>query len=358
MKGKVVFLFAFDIADEIRTSEIHDLLSQKPFPLRLKTGSQVPKDIRIYQPLTIALPDETHASSVVHTFVKIFEVGVVSVSFEVEFDVPRLQALLPFHAATIGDVSLADRAETIASRAKENLRPVLVRPAAEKSAVEAYTVFCLRDVPGDVPAWADANRREVAALLNEDPHPERLAPAQVEETWSHSVAYSIDDLEVIDWDAALLIDRSGYFDDALYVIDMANLQLEEFRLLDDRLDRSFDRAYDDLERYAGWLQFLFTPRARLRMLRSMRMDMTKMSEEVSNITKFVGDWHLARVYLACKDRFHLGHWESSVDQKLQEIDRLYSIVHADITERRMLILEVMIVALFVVDILALFFWKK
>jgi hypothetical protein len=357
MKGKVVYLYAFDVADEIRTSEVREFLSLKPAPFRIQTGSQVPKDVRIYPPLAVTMPDETCGTSVVRAFVRIFDVGVVSISFEVEVDVPSLQALLPYHAATIGGVSLAERAEALAARTAASLRPHLTRPNEEKTPVEAYTVFCLSDVPGDVPGWAAENRAAVAALLNEDPDPGHLAPGQVDETWSHSVSYSVDDLAVIEWDAALVVDRPGTFEDVLYVIETANLQLEEFRLLDDRLDRSFERAYADLERYSGFPFLLFSPRARLHTLRSMRMDMTKMSEEVSNITKFVGDWHLARVYLACKERFHLGHWESSVDQKLQEIDRLYTIVHGDITERRSLILELMIVALFIVDLLALFFWK-
>ncbi|HEX7900034.1 MAG TPA: hypothetical protein VF950_19865 [Planctomycetota bacterium] len=350
MKGKVVYLYAFDVADAIRTEEVREVFSQKPFPFQIRVGTQAPKDVRIYQPLTIALPDETRDGALVRTFVKIFNVGVISISFEVEVDAPRCADLVPLHKAP----ALEKRAEEIRDQTIRNLRPLLVRPNETLAVAEAYTVFCLRDVPGDVETWSARNRREVAALLNEEPDPQRLATAQVEETWSSTVAYAVDDLTVIDWDAALLIDGSGYFDDVLYVIELANLQLEEFRLLDDRLDAAFERAYDDLERYSA----LRSPRARLRALRSMRMDTTKMSEEVSNITKFMGDWHLARVYLACKDRFHLGHWEASVDQKLQELDRIYSIVHADITARRSMALEVMIVALFIIDVLALFFWKK
>ena len=83
-----------------------------------------------------------------------------------------------------------------------------------------------------------------------------------------------------------------------------------------------------------------------------------MSEELSNITKFVGDWYLARVYLSCKHRFHLGHWEASVDQKLHELDRLYSLVHQDVNEKRMLVLELAIVALFVFEVAATFLIRK
>jgi len=88
------------------------------------------------------------------------------------------------------------------------------------------------------------------------------------------------------------------------------------------------------------------------------MDITKMSEELTNITKFVGDWYLARVYLSCKHRFHLGHWEATVDQKLHEIDRLYTLAHEGVNERRMLVMEAAIVALFVFEVVATLFFKK
>src|SRR5262249_44463607 len=104
--------------------------------------------------------------------------------------------------------------------------------------------------------------------------------------------------------------------------------------------------------------FAFKREPRLALIHRTRMDITKMSEELSNITKFVGDWYLARVYLACKNRFHLAHWEASVDQKLQELDRLYTLVHQDTNDRRMLILELIIVALFVFEVVAAFVLRK
>ena len=35
----------------------------------------------------------------------------------------------------------------------------------------------------------------------------------------------------------------------------------------------------------------------LRHLRRFRVDVAKLTDEVTHITKFFGDWHLARVYL-------------------------------------------------------------
>ena len=73
----------------------------------------------------------------------------------------------------------------------------------------------------------------------------------------------------------------------------------------------------------------------------------------SNITKFFGDWHLARIYENISARFHLGDWHRTIDKKLQTLDDLYQLLNHDHTNRWMLILEVTIVLLFVIDLVIL-----
>ncbi len=357
MKGTVVYFFAFDVAGEIRTPLVREVLSQRPFPFQIRVGGAAPRDVPIYRPLTVSLKPEDLDSNVgritVRPFVKIFDVGVLSISFEVSFRADALVDLVPYHALTVGGVALEVRAERLSALVTENLKPYMVKPTTERPTVEAYTAFCIEDVGGGVQEWIAGHRPEIAALLCEEAIPERLAKGQVDEALRHSLSYTTEDVTVVDWDSALVVDRSGYFDDVLYMIELANLQLEEYKLLDDRLDRHFLEAYGDLEHYHKAPRIFALPTARLRALRSYRMDITKMSEEVSNITKFVGDWYLARVYLACKDRFHLHHWETSVDQKLLELDRLYSLVQTEIGHRRTLVLEIMVVALFLFDVVML-----
>jgi hypothetical protein len=363
MKGTVVYLYAFDLANEIRTSLVREVLSQKPFPFQIRVGATAPKDVPIYTPLTISLKPLEVTSNVgpvtIKPFVKVFDVGAISISYEVAFEKTSLFDLVPYHQLQVGKEPLAAMAEKLAAEVARSLAPYMVKPNPEHPPVEAYTSFCISDIGGGAVAdWVRASRLEIACLLNEESHPDRLADRQVDETLSHSLSYTRDDTTIIDWDAALVVDTEGYVDDVLYMIELANLQLEEFRILDVRLDRLFIKAYEDLERRASPLALILASDARLSAIRRIRMDITKMSEELSNITKFVGDWYLARVYLSCKHRFHLGHWEATVDQKLHEIDRLYTLFHQGINEKRMLVLELAIVALFVFEVIATFVIKK
>ena len=83
------------------------------------------------------------------------------------------------------------------------------------------------------------------------------------------------------------------------------------------------------------------------------MDVAKLTDEVTHITKFFGDWHLARVYLGARDRFYLDQWRASVEQRLAQLDKLYSVVHTEVNEQRMLWLEIIIVIFFALDLLIL-----
>jgi hypothetical protein len=142
----------------------------------------------------------------------------------------------------------------------------------------------------------------------------------------------------------------------LYVLELANLQLEEFRVMDAGLDRYFNRVYDDLEGTRWQLARLASPT--LRALRRFRLDVARLADEVTHITKFFGDWYLARVYLGARERFHLDHWRSSVEERLAELDQLYRVAQAEQYERRMFWLEVIIVVLFVIDVVGLFVLRK
>ena len=55
ISGSVVYLFAFDVANEIRTEDVQEVLSARPAQLQLRTGTALPRDVRIHQPLVIGV---------------------------------------------------------------------------------------------------------------------------------------------------------------------------------------------------------------------------------------------------------------------------------------------------------------
>jgi hypothetical protein len=260
-----------------------------------------------------------------------------------------------------------------AEEIRRELYPHLLRPVERLADEEAYTVFCITSAldaaaqkesgaAGETPAhvaaedWLDQHRREIAALLTEEHDVSHLSDQEADESTSRYLSYYDHDLVVVDWDAALIIDEPRYIDEMVYLMELANLQLAELEAYDRLLDNVIDRAYRDLSSTApraGWLR-RWTGASTLKELREIRVDLARLSDELSNITKFFGDWHLARIYQALSGRFHLGDWHRSIDEKLKTLDDLYQLLQSDRNNRYMLLLEVTIVLLFIIDLVMLF----
>jgi hypothetical protein len=289
--------------------------------------------------------------------IKLLPVGAISITVRVPFQVERIEELVPLHDLRFRDGSwLYDEVRDLAEQVRRELAPHYIQPVAQLGDEEAYTVFCINSPleapdgsPVTVEDWMKRSRRQIASLLTEEPDPTHLSEQEASESSDKYFSYYEDDVVVIDWDAALIIDHPRHFDEVLYIMELANLQLAELEAYDRILDDALDRAYRDLsgggKRWRGG-----KTAAVQRELREIRIDLARLSDELSNITKFFGDWHLARIYQALSARFHLADWHHTIDDKLKTLGDLYQFLQADQTNRWMITLEAMIVLLIVLDI--------
>src|SRR5262245_1522177 len=250
-KGEVVYLYAFDVANEIVTARVREILSRRPSPFTLRAERNVPRAVPVYRPLEIEPPPPAPRllGRPVRWLVRVYDVGVVSVLVRVALEAEALADLMPFHHPALEDGRPLDQvARELCGQVCASLKDSMLctSPPTEP---EAYSAFCLTTLGGadDANRWLDDHRRAVAGLLTEA-DPARLSDAQVAELLRLRPSFENSDLVVIDWDAALVADLTGYVDDVLYVLELANLQLEEFRVMDRTLDRYLEQAYKDLER--------------------------------------------------------------------------------------------------------------
>jgi hypothetical protein len=363
LSGEVVYLFAFDIAYEMNRLPVRELLGQPVAQFVLDASKRGPRQLFFYRPQMVRLPPLERLGPRgpirLQRSIKLLPVGAISITVRVPFAVQSLDELVMYHDLRFSDGSfLYDQVRALADEVRSELMPCLIRPLERVGDEEAYTVFCMNGpLQGTDGAdlgsaqWLIDNRRDVAALLTEETDPRHLSDQEVEESTAKYYSYYDRDLVVIDWDAALVIDEPRYFDEVLYIMELANFQLAELEAYDRILDGAVDRSYRDLSSAGGWRRQ--NSAGVQKQLREIRVDLARLSDELSNITKFFGDWHLARIYKGLSDRFHLGDWHHTIDQKLQTLDDLYQILRTDQTNRTMLLLEVTIVLLFIIDLVVL-----
>jgi hypothetical protein len=358
--GEVVYIYAFDVAYEMIRQPVRELLGQPVAQFVVDASKRSPRHLFFYRPQMVRLPPLERIGPGGHMrverVVKLLPVGAISITVRVPFDVARIEDLVGFHDLQFSNgSSLHEEVRSLAEEVRSELAPFYVRPVPQIVEEEAYTAFCIESPLGtengpsvNAEHWWRANRRAVASLLTQEPDVDHLSKQEADESTGRYLTYYEHDLVVIDWDAALIIDNKENFDETLYIMELANLQLAELEAYDRILDGSLERAYRDLSTRSG--------RGRnemLRELRELRIDLARFSDELSNITKFFGDWHLARIYENISARFHLSDWHKTIDGKLKTLDDLYQLLNHDRTNRWMLILEVTIVFLFVIDLVIL-----
>ncbi len=357
--GEVVYIYAFDVAYDTARKPIQTLLGQPVAQFAVDASKRSPRQLFFYKPQMVRLPTMERVGPLgpvrVERVVKLLPVGAVSITVRVPFTAQHLEELVAFHDLQFSNGSLHDEVLRLAQDILAELKPGLIRPHPQLAEEEAYTVFCLAspvlnadNEPMNAEQWFHAHRRQVAALLTQEEEPERLSKQEAEESTARYLSYYEDDLCVVDWDAALLVDAPPDFDETLYIMELANLQLAELEAYDRLLDDALERSYRDLGerplRSRGDI---------LRELREIRIDMARFNDELSNTTKFFGDWHLARIYEKIAARFHLADWHRNIGGKLKTLDDLYQLLKQDQNNRLMVWLEITIVLLFVIDLVIL-----
>src|ERR1700722_5607811 len=105
MKGEVVYLYAFDVANEIVTPRVREILSAKPFPFEIRMDRTLPKDMPLYRPLAIEPPALTTrlGGQAGRLLIRRYGVGVVTVMMRANFAAATLGELMPQHHPVLED---------------------------------------------------------------------------------------------------------------------------------------------------------------------------------------------------------------------------------------------------------------
>jgi hypothetical protein len=215
--------------------------------------------------------------------------------------------------------------------------------------VEDYAIFQIEaftTIP-DVRELCTRYAPEIAQILRAEN--QRLSSQEVADALAQKISYGVHDITIVDWNAALLVDPEG--DDVRAVLEFANVELLEMRYLDHSLDAALDRSYEALTmRRRHSPPRLGSFGAALQRVARMQVDSAILFEGVNNALKLLGDQYLSRVYRLVSQRFHLAEWDAGILRKLQTLESIYEKMSDQAANRRMEVLEWIIIFLIAISI--------
>lgn len=283
---------------------------------------------------------------------RVFDFGVCALRATV--DAPQglsWAAFAALGAAADSSAELAVLLDRELTRLLELLGPAIERPGLAP-VTESYVVFRVRRLTH--PDGNEASPRVltdehlVSLLLNER---DELSPEARRELLPHRFSYYTNELTVLTWDNALVIEPRPHDHDVEYILEFANAQLLELRFYDAMLDRELPRMYD---RAAEARRRLNIPTRRfsplLGAMQTQVADVTETVERVDNALKVTEDVHLARIYAAALELFREDAWRRGIDRKLAIMRETYAMLNDESQAARAEILEIAIVLLIVAEI--------
>jgi len=350
-QGLCSLYYAFDIGFAIDLERAEAVLEVAGTREVLKPRRRAPHHFQ-YQPPPLRFTQEAVPVDVAGFTTRdrvdavLFDFGAVSLTYTIPFH-GSVSDLIELGEALYENKTLAEAAETRVRHILELVEPAVDRPKLS-DAVEDYAVFHVEALSGPVrPAtFLRANRLGIAQLLRSERA--ALSRQEVDDAFSVRISFAEQDVAVIDWNAALVLDPDP--GDVLPVLEYANVQLVEMRHLDNELDSALESAYALLARGARRLRPFGGAAADLRTIARLQADGAMMFEAASNALKLLGDQYMARLYRAVSSRFHLSDWDASILRKLEALDSIYTKLSNQQQNLRLEILEWIIILLIALSI--------
>lgn len=350
--GILHIFVAFDWGEEVNLEKARQLVPAELHALPRK--SRTPPSIA-YQspPLRFDLPPLSLPLPVLETVqapadLMLFDFGAASLAVQIPF---RLAAAdLTRLAGELADPAILVQAGRAAIEPVfRKLVPAIENPFWSHFS-EEYFVFQLipeatTPTPAQLlvqyPGW-------LAGLVRLESEP--LSDSEIAEALRLRLSYSPDDLIVSDWTAAVVVDRDC--NEILETIAFANLQLLEFRHIDDRLDGRLKAAYGLIHQLEQTRLPIFRRHARpIRALGALKVEVNEMFERASSALTLVGDPYVARLYQQLAVRFHLDGWGQNIRREISVLEGIYQAVSDQAATYRTEALEITVVILILGEIL-------
>lgn len=359
-KGRILVYRVYDIGEEVNLEKAEQILaeattSRSKFRLKKINRQAV---IVSNDPLSIMLGNyaffeqEKHFSCDISA--KLWDFGTLSITFE--FIIPENTTIdeLRIISGIIQDYDdLEDYARSRALELSHQIQEAIgkISEIRDTKVNEDYILYFIEKFAQDYDdASVILNEEDIAALiLNEEKN--SLSPQIYERLYQTKLQYYKNDLAVIDWNSAFVIEPSGSLD-IPDVIEFALNQLLEMRYYDDLLDEKLREIYSAIE--LKDMSIFSTRYTDLALEAGQRyIEIAEIVESVENSLKVIGDLYHSVVFRTASKKFRFDNWQTSIDNKLENLAEICKLLLDNINHRRSYILEITVIALISVELIPL-----
>ncbi len=350
-------LVLYDVADQIQLDRLRDILGAQPPAREPSFKHPAPDYVRFERapvlehldPITIAGGEQFLAR------IKYFAYGVVSVELELPFE-NGWDELIGLSSRFIAAPEIEKCTLDLIRARIERVKPALVLPYSSWLN-EDYYIINLRECldesgrPLSAAELASTYGEKIARIVRGESGP--LSESECADVLQSSMSYYPTDLLVVGWVAALVYDTAEGAVPAIQLLEYANTQLLEFRHYDDVLTRILEQVYQALERREGAFRHWRMAR-RAASLNTVRLELTELTERTDNAIKFLSDMFYARAYRMAAARVGVTDYRTLVERKLRIAADLYQSMVNEYYQARSFLLEAMVVAILVIELVHLF----
>jgi len=290
----------------------------------------------------------------IRAYGKLYDYGVMTIILEVPV------SDMPFedYAALARHIRASAPFEADFARERDGLAKEVgtaLKGNGARGIEEDYTVYLVRQTDPAMSARVFMDSLDVSGLLLFEDGEAPPGAATRRDLLSHSYSYSDWDVAVINWDNALVLEPSGSVD-IPDLLEFANAQILELRVYDQIIDRELDAIYAGISGRAArsiWKVRRYRELA-TKVMRTVT-ELTDITEKVDNAIKVTEDVYYAKIYSKALELFKVRAWELSIRRKLDIASRTYTMLYQEIQNRRLELLELVIVLLIAVEIVLFLF---
>lgn len=360
-KGAILIYRVFDIAEEVNLSKVESIFKNQNEQSRL-TLTRTPRQGVIMRnaPVILNLGESElnllGERKLYQTSAKIWDYGVLSVMFQIPItEGTPFDQLTQVAAEIEASSQIDDHARIRAQELVNHVNAALIGPHYWHE-FEDYVIYFFEKLEG-LDQISDLPKRVEAARLIVAEDTVRLSDQTRYSILDGILQYAEDDLALIDWNSAIVVEPSGR-KDVPEVLEFALTHMLEMRYYDSLLDQRLAMLYDAIEESRG--KFFSNQFSKLSREASARyIEFSEFIERVENSIKVVGDFYLAKVFRTAGERYKIRDWEKNITRKINLFSELSNLLQGELNVKRSLWLEVTIVLLIAFEIISAFMqWGK